>query len=130
MTLRRLALALTLIATAVLAFGATTASSGATAQPQLAAATTTTQMVGTLSVRFTINKFVKRGNRLWAVGSTVTQFKPTAENAGKLPTATTRKAFATRVIGLRRLSRWCARQPLLLPRGRQGEVGELGDPPD
>src|SRR5437773_10886558 len=101
MSLKYLALAAALVATATRALGASTASSGASAQPQVANAT---QMVGTLSVRFTINRFVKRGSRLYAVGAAITQFKPAAGAPENVVPGTARKAFVARVKGLRRFS--------------------------
>jgi hypothetical protein len=101
MSLKYLALAAAFVATATLALGASTASSGASAQPQVANAT---QMVGTLSVRFTINRFVKRGSRLYAVGAAITQFKPAAGAPENVVPGTVRKAFVARVKGLRRFS--------------------------
>jgi hypothetical protein len=101
MSLKYLALAAAFVATATLALGASTASSGASAQPQVANAT---QMVGTLSVRFTINRFVKRGSRLYAVGAAITQFKPAAGAPENVVPGTARKAFVARVKGLRRFS--------------------------
>lgn len=102
MSLRRLAWVAALVVTAMLAFGASLASSGAAAQqPRLASET---QTVGTLSVRFTITRFVKRGNRLFAVGAAITQFKPAAGAPENLTAATVRKAFTARVKGLRRFS--------------------------
>jgi hypothetical protein len=101
MSLRYLALATALVATAVLALGASTASSGASAQPRLASGA---QTVGTLSVRFTITRFVKRGHRLFAVGAAIANFKPAAGAPENVTAATDRQTFVTRVKGLRRFS--------------------------
>src|ERR671936_1649496 len=101
MSLRYLALAAALVATATLALGAATASSGASTQPQAANGA---QQVGTLTVRFTIQKFVKRAGRLYAVGAAITQFTPAVGAPENLTPASTRKAFVTRVKGLRRFS--------------------------
>ena len=90
-----------------LAFAASATSSPGTVQPQgagasgAAAGTTTTTQIGTVSVRFKINRFVKRGRRLYAVGTAIAQFVPTAAKAGELPSAVERKAFTARVISVR-----------------------------
>jgi hypothetical protein len=66
------------IATATLAFGATTASSGSAAQPRLASAPTA---AGKVSVRYVVKRFVRRGSRLYAYGTAVARFKPTSGTA-------------------------------------------------
>jgi hypothetical protein len=96
-----LAVVAAVVATATLAVGASTASSGASTQPQVANGT---QQIGTLSVRFTIARFVKRGGRLYAVGAAIAQFKPSAGAPENLTTASTRKAFVAPVRGLKRFS--------------------------
>jgi hypothetical protein len=101
MSLRYLALLAAVVATATLALGASTASSGSSTQPQLA---TSTQQVGTLNVRLTIARFVKRGNRLYAVGTAIGKFTPAAGAPEGATTATDRQTFVTRVKGLRRFS--------------------------
>jgi hypothetical protein len=101
MSLRYLALAAAVVATATLALGAATATSGASTQPQAANGA---QQVGTLSVRFTIQKFVRRAGRLYAVGATIAQFTPAVGAPENLTAASTRKAFVARVKGLRRFS--------------------------
>jgi len=101
---RKLAALAALVAVAALAFTATATSSAGTAQPTRAtAATGTTTQVGAVTVRLTVNRFVKRGKRLYAVGTAISQFKPTAENAAKYPTKTTRRAFTAPVRKLKRI---------------------------
>jgi hypothetical protein len=88
-----------------LTFGAATASSGASAPARLATSTSSgTQQVGSLTIKFTVTKFIKRHHRLYAVGAAVAQFKPTAENPQNLPTKAVRKAFTARVLSVRRFS--------------------------
>jgi hypothetical protein len=101
MSLRYLALLAAVFATATLALGASTASSGSSTQPQLA---NSTQQVGTLNVRLTIARFVKRGNKLYAVGTAIGKFMPAAGAPEGATTATDRQAFVVRVKSLRRLS--------------------------
>jgi hypothetical protein len=92
----------TLIAITSLAFGASMASSGATGQrAQLASAS---QQVGTLNVRLTISRFVRRGNRLYAAGAAIARFAPAAGAPEGVTTATDRQAFLVRVKSLRRFS--------------------------
>jgi hypothetical protein len=105
MSLKHFATVAVLAAIVALTFGASTASSGASAQPRFATpAANGTEQVGSLTVRFTITKFVKRDHRLFAVGAAIAQFKPTADNPRNLPTKTVRQTFTARVLGLRRLS--------------------------
>jgi len=101
---RKLAALAVLVAVAALAFAASATSSAGTAQPTRAAATAgTTTQVGAVTVRLTVNRFVKRGKRLYAVGTAISQFAPTAENAAKYPTKTTRRAFTAPVRSLKRI---------------------------
>jgi len=88
-----------LVATTVLAFMASATSAG-TVQSQRASAAATTQQVGTVSVRFTIKRFVRRGHRLYAVGRTYAKFTPTPERS-ELPTKVVSKAFTARVRSMR-----------------------------
>lgn len=106
MSRKHLALVTALAALVALAFAASATSSGATAKPQgsPAAKGSTTTQVGTMSVRWTINRFVKRGNRLYAVGTAITQFTPTADKAAAYPTKTVRRAFTARVVKMRHFS--------------------------
>ena len=101
---RKLAALTALVAITALAFAASAVSAGTTGQARTAAATTgTTTQVGTVTVRLTVNRFVKRGSRLYAVGTAISQFKPTAENAAKYPTKTVRRAFSAPVRKLKRI---------------------------
>ena len=105
MLARRLAIMAALAAVLALALGASTATSSAGAQSRFtASATSGTQQVGSLTIRFTVAKFIRRHHRLYAVGAAVAQFKPTAENPHNLPVKTVRQAFKARVLGLRRFS--------------------------
>jgi hypothetical protein len=101
---RKLAAFAALAAVAALAFAATATSSAGTAQPRNAtAATGTTTQVGTVSTRLQINRFVKRGSHLYAVGTAISQFTPTAANAAQYPTKTVRHAFTAPVRKLKRI---------------------------
>ena len=106
MSVRYLATVTALAATVALAFGASSASSETRAQARFAAPAlaSTTQQVGTVTVRFAIKRFVKRRHQLIAIGTAIAQFKPTDANSTNLPTKTIREAFAARVIGLRQLA--------------------------
>ena len=105
MSRKYLALVTALAALVALSFAASaTSSAGAVQSQQAAAKGSTTTQVGTMTVRFTVNRFVKRGKRLYAVGSTITQFTPTADKAATYPTKTVRKAFTARVVKMRHLS--------------------------
>ena len=101
---RKLAALAVLVAIAALAFAASATSSAGTAQTTRAtAATGTTTQVGAVTVTLTVNRFVKRGKRLYAVGTAISQFKPTAENAAKYPSKTVRRAFTAPVRKLKRI---------------------------
>jgi hypothetical protein len=73
MRVRRVMWLALLTASAVLAFGATTASSGSTAKPSLGPGSTPTAKVG---VRYTVTKFVRRGHRLFAYGTATGRYIP------------------------------------------------------
>jgi hypothetical protein len=106
MSRTHLATVTALVAIAALAFAATATSSGTAGKSQraTAAATGSTTQIGTVNVRFTINRFVKRGKRLYAVGTAIARFAPTAAKANDLPSAVVRKSFTTRVIAIKRFS--------------------------
>jgi hypothetical protein len=91
MHLRRFAWLALLAASAVLAFGAATASSGTTTKPSLGAGSTPVAKVG---VRYTVKKFVRHGHRLFAYGTAIGRYIPAA-GGGK--TTTSRKAFTASV---------------------------------
>ena len=90
MSFRRLACVALLFATAALAFGATAATSGSTAQPRVANAPAAA--AGKVNVRYVVQRFVQRGNRLYAYGTAIARFKPTSGSA-----KTVRHAFRARV---------------------------------
>lgn len=101
---RKLAALAALAAVAALAFTAVgTSSTGTTTPTKATAATGTTTQVGTVSTRLQVNRFVKRGSRLYAVGTAITQFAPTATTAGQYPTKTIRRAFTAPVKKLKRI---------------------------
>lgn len=101
---RKLAALAALVAIAALAFAASATSSTTTARASKPTATTgTATQVGAVTVRLTVNRFVKRGSRLYAVGTAISQFRPTAENAAKYPTKTVRRAFTAPVRKLKRI---------------------------
>jgi hypothetical protein len=98
MSRKFLATVTALIAVAALAFAATATGSGSTTQSRAKLGTAgTTQQIGMLNVRFTIQKFVRRGKRLYAVGMTSAKFAPVATRSD-LPTATATKRFTARVL--------------------------------
>jgi hypothetical protein len=68
MRLRRFVWLALLAATAVLAFGAATASSGSTTKPSLGPGSTPAAKLG---VRYTVKKFVRDGHRLFAYGTAI-----------------------------------------------------------
>ena len=99
---RKLAAFAALAAVAALAFAASATSSAGTAQPTKATGTTsTTTQLGTVSTRLQVKRFVKRGSRLYAVGTAISQFTPTAANAAQYPTKTVRRAFTAPVRKLK-----------------------------
>jgi hypothetical protein len=110
MSRKHLALVTALAALAALAFAASATSSASTsaAQPQRSTAatgtTSTTTRVGAVTVRLQIKKFVRRGKRIFAVGTAISRFNPSPAKAGDLPSATVRKAFTARVIKVKRFS--------------------------
>src|SRR6266480_96251 len=53
-----------------------------------------------MTVRFTIQRFVRRGKRLYAVGTTSAKFTPVASRSD-LPTATSSKRFTARVVAVK-----------------------------
>ena len=89
MRVRRGACVAFLVVTAVLALGATTASSGVRPQSAPALASTDTAKVG---VRYKVNKFVRHGNRLVAYGTAIARYIPTSGSV-----TTSRKPFRAAV---------------------------------
>jgi hypothetical protein len=98
MRLRRFVCLALVAATAVLAFGAATASSGSTAaRPSLGPGSTS---AGKLGVRYTVKRFVRHGHHLFAYGTAISRYIP-ASGA----TTTSRQAFkATVALRGRRLA--------------------------
>jgi hypothetical protein len=104
MSRKYLATVAALVAIAALAFAATATGSGSATQSRtMIAATGSTQQIGMMNVRFTIQRFVRRGKRLYAVGTTSAKFTPVASRSD-LPTATSSKRFTARVIAVKRLN--------------------------
>jgi hypothetical protein len=103
MSRKYLATVAALVAIAALAFAATATGSGSATQSRARiAATGSTQQIGMMNVRFTIQRFVKRGRHLYAVGTTFAKFTPVASRSD-LPIATTSKRFVSRVIAVKGL---------------------------
>ena len=102
---RKLGALTALVAITALAFAASAVSSGTTAKASQATATTgTTTQVGTVTVKLTVNRFVKRGRRLYAVGTAITKFTPTDAKAQDYPTKTVRQAFTAPVRRLKQIA--------------------------
>jgi hypothetical protein len=101
---RKLGALTALVAVIALAFAASAVSSGTTTTATPAAATTgTTTQVGTVAVTLTVNRFLKRGSRLYAVGTAITKFTPTDAKAQDYPAKTVRRAFTAPVRKLKRI---------------------------
>src|SRR5437868_14637938 len=103
---RKLAGMTALVAVVALAFVASAASSATptkAAQPAIATAGTTTQ-IGAASVRLTVRRFVRRGHRLYAIGTAYGKFAPTAANPQNLPTTTVKHVFTARVVRVKRVA--------------------------
>ena len=103
---RKLAGVTALAAVVALAFVASATSSATptrTTQPAIAPAGTTTQ-IGAASVRLTVQRFVRRGHRLYAIGTAYGKFAPTAANPQNLPTKTVKRAFTARVVRVKRVA--------------------------
>ena len=103
---KQLAAAIAVAALAALAFAASAATSATAPQQARGTAKTagSTTQIGTVNVRYTINRFVKRGKTLYAQGTAITSFTPTAPNAQNLPTKVVKRAFTAKVTKLRRFS--------------------------
>jgi hypothetical protein len=101
---RKLAALAVLVAVAALAFAASATSSAGTPQTAKAtSATAATTQIGSVTTRLTINRFVKRGKRLYAVGTATSTFAPTPDQAQKYPSKTVRRAFTAPVKKLKRI---------------------------
>jgi hypothetical protein len=107
MARKHLAAVTALVATLALAFAASATSSASSTQSQRSTAATglasTTTRVGGVTVRLQVKKFVRRGKRIYAVGTAISRFRP-SETRADLPSATARRAFTARVIKVRRFA--------------------------
>src|SRR3954454_24290951 len=99
MRTKRLHLAIASVVAAVVALGAaasTTSAGTSAAYSRGTSAPNGAQLIGTASVSLKINKFVRRGSRLVALGTAITRFTPVAGNpAGIAPASTTQPFVAT-----------------------------------
>jgi hypothetical protein len=93
-----------LAAITALAFMASATSAGTVQSQRASAAATGTTQIGAVSVRLRINRFVRRGGHLYAVGTTTAKFAPTVASADKYPGAVTQKRFVVRVKSIRGFS--------------------------
>jgi hypothetical protein len=93
-----------LAAITALAFMASATSAGTVQSQRASAAATGTTQIGAVSVRLRINRFVRRGRHLYAVGTTTAKFAPTVASADKYPSAVTQKRFVVRVKSIRGFS--------------------------
>ena len=98
MLFRRYLCLVALAAAAVLAFGATAASSRPAASGKPSPTSTPVAKVG---IKYTVTKFVRRGHRLVAYGTAISRYIPTSGGA----TTTSRRAFRASVaVSARRLA--------------------------
>jgi hypothetical protein len=86
-------------AVAALSVAASTTSAGT--RVSKASAASGVEQLGNVSVTLKINKFVRRGTHLVALGTAVSHFQPTSVNPAGLAPATTTKAFTATVAGVR-----------------------------
>jgi len=103
---RKLAALAALVAVAALAFAASATSSAGTtrAAAKATSAQSTTTQVGAATVRLTVKRFVRRGHRLYAIGTAFAKFKPSGQNPQGLPTKTVKRAFTARVLKTKRIA--------------------------
>jgi len=87
-------------AVAALSVAASTTSAGTRASKSTTAASGVEQL-GNVSVTLKLNKFVRRGNKLVALGTAVSHFQPTSANPAGLAPATTTQAFSAAVANVR-----------------------------
>jgi hypothetical protein len=94
------------LAFATVAAATTSATTQAQRSPTTAGPTTagTTTQVGTMTVQLQIKRFVKRGNRLFAVGTAIGRFNPTGANPQVTLAGADRHAFVVPVRKLKRLA--------------------------
>jgi len=88
----------------LLTFMASATSAGTVQSQRASAAATGITQIGAVSVRLRINKFVRRGGHLYAVGTTIARFTPTVASAGTYPNAVAQKRFVVRVKSIRGFS--------------------------
>jgi hypothetical protein len=96
-----------LLAATVDANGAPTGSAVAQSSQQaddVQTSGTTTTQVGTMTVQLQVKRFVRRGGRLFAVGTAIGRFNPTAANAQVYATGTDLRTFVVPVRKLKRLA--------------------------
>jgi hypothetical protein len=93
-----------LAAITALAFMASATSAGTVHSQRASAAATGMTQIGAVSVRLRINRFVRRGRHLYAVGTTTAKFAPTVAGAATYPSAVAQKRFVVRVKSIRGFS--------------------------
>jgi hypothetical protein len=90
-------------AVAALSVAASTTSAGTrTSGTTGATAANGVQQIGNVSVTLKLNKFVRRGNKLVALGTATSHFQPTVANPAGLAPATTTQAFSAAVANVRK----------------------------
>jgi len=99
MSRKQLAAIAALAVTVALAFMASATSAG-TVQARGASAANGLTQIATISVQYKINRFVRRGHRLYAIGATIARFAPTAARPD-LPSPVQRVPFRVRVHTVR-----------------------------
>lgn len=119
MHLRRFLWLAVLGTTAVLAFGSAGASSGTASSSPTGSASASPNKVG---VKYTVNKFVRRGNRLYASGTAIARFIPAS---GTITTSRHRFTASVAIRG-RRLATAQAICPVLELTIQQLDVNLLG----
>jgi hypothetical protein len=97
-----LALVSVVAAAAALSVAASTTSAGTRASRTGTSAASGVQQIGNVTTTLKINKFVRHGRRLVALGTAVSHFQPTPANPAGLQPATTSQPFTATVNGLRR----------------------------
>src|SRR5689334_3378369 len=93
-----LALVSVVAAAAALSLAASTTSAG-TARSTHSSAASGVQQIGNVTTTLKINKFVRHGSRLVAVGTAVSHFQPTPANPAGVQPATTTQPFTATVTG-------------------------------
>ena len=95
MSRKQIAAVAALAVTVALAFMASATSAG-TVQARGASAANGLTQIASINVQYKINRFVRRGHRLYAVGATIARFAPTAARPD-LPSPVQRVPFMVRV---------------------------------